>query len=98
MEVTLNDYEYEECDWAEAVTRRFPAPKGRKPAMPRKKKYTKPENLNDALIKPVSNGYMVTTSSLTGDQFVFGDIDKALEFIKNGLKPTREQEAFLEKV
>ena len=65
----------------------------------RPKKLKLPSELADVSIVPALNGYMVT-STTTGKQgvFVFEDLDKVFEFIKQSLKPTSEQAQFLDNV
>ena len=67
----------------------------RKVGRPRKKMV---QEFADATIMPVANGYIVQTTSATGEVYVFPEIDQAFEFIKEKLKPTGEQGEFLAKV
>ena len=67
-------------------------PRGR----PRKTKT--PSELADATIAPVSNGYIVQSTSTGKSLYVFDDLDKVFDFVRTALKPTEDQERFLKKI
>lgn len=56
------------------------------------------DSFSDITITPVVNGYLVTSSSIGKEVFVFEDITRVFEFIKAKLKPTGEQQKFLEEI
>jgi len=59
----------------------------------------KTDNLDDATIAPVANGYIVrSTTTGSSKLFVFDDLDKAFDFIRTNLKPTDNQSEFLKKI
>jgi hypothetical protein len=65
-------------------------------AFPKTKR--RPVDLGSLTIKVVGNGYTVTSQE-TGDRlFVFDDMEKLQEFIKEALSPTEEQQDFIEEV
>lgn len=65
---------------------------------PEPKAKRKPENLSNITIKPVANGYIVTSTE-TGDRmFVFPDMESLKSFIENALAPTGEQKDFIDAV
>ena len=76
--------------------------------MPRKRQMTrtlpatkrgvapKPTTLSDMSVKPVANGYTVTSTSVKGDIYVFDDIEKVFEFMRAKLDPTLTQKQVLD--
>ena len=67
----------------------------RKAGRPKK---LKAKAMDDATITPVANGWVVQSSTTGKNMYVFEDMDKMFEFVRNALKPTTEQSDFLNKV
>jgi hypothetical protein len=66
----------------------------------RPKKIVGATEWGNAVITPVANGYIVTegkTAAAT-DQFVYEKFEDATEFIRRILRPTTEQQKFVDSV
>jgi len=65
---------------------------------PKKRKVVNPQDLGNITIVPVNNGYILQSTDVKGETFVFPDIDSAFTFMRSALKPTREQKEVLESI